>query len=66
MMRNDKENIIVTKTFEFALQIIEFSENIFEQKNSHWLIRFLSQELPLAQMFVKRKMLKAKPILFIK
>jgi len=32
MMRNDKENIIVTKTFEFALQIIEFSENIFEQK----------------------------------
>ena len=41
MMRNDKENIIVTKTFEFALQIIEFSENNFEQKNSHWLIRFL-------------------------
>ena len=32
MMRNDKENIIATKTFEFALQIIEFSENIFEQK----------------------------------
>ncbi len=25
-MRNDKENIIVKKTFDFALQIIDFSE----------------------------------------
>jgi four helix bundle protein len=25
-MRNDKENIIVNKSFEFALQIIEFAE----------------------------------------
>ena len=32
MMRNDKENIIVIKTFDFALQIIEFSEIIFDQK----------------------------------
>lgn len=32
MMRNDKENIIVIRTFDFALQIIEFSELIFEQK----------------------------------
>lgn len=31
-MRNDKENIIVNKTFDFALQIIEFSEMFFEQK----------------------------------
>src|SRR5690606_33786533 len=31
-MRNDKENIIVTKTFDFALQIIEFSELFFGQK----------------------------------
>lgn len=31
-MRNDKENVIVTKTFNFALQIIEFTEIIFQQK----------------------------------
>ena len=27
-MRNDKENIIVKLTFEFALKIIEFSEKL--------------------------------------
>lgn len=29
-MRNDKENIIVNKTFEFALNIIEFSEQVYK------------------------------------
>lgn len=28
-MRNDKENIIVNKTFDFALNIIEFSEGLY-------------------------------------
>ncbi|BFO66226.1 hypothetical protein KCF3NO3_22090 [Chryseobacterium sp. KCF3-3] len=31
-MRNDKENIIVNKTFDFALNIIEFSEDLYEDK----------------------------------
>jgi len=31
-MRNDKENIIVNKTFDFALDIIEFVENLYEAK----------------------------------
>ena len=31
-MRSDKDNLIVRKTFSFALQIIEFSETLFEQK----------------------------------
>jgi four helix bundle protein len=31
-MRNDKENIIVNKTFDFALDIIEFSEGLYESK----------------------------------
>lgn len=31
-MRNDKENIIVNKTFDFALNIIEFSEDLYEAK----------------------------------
>ncbi len=29
-MRNDKENIIVNKTFDFALSIIEFSEGLYK------------------------------------
>ena len=31
-MRDDKENIIVSKTEDFALAIIEFSEKIYEMK----------------------------------
>jgi len=31
-MRNDRENIIVNKTFDFALDIIEFSEDLYESK----------------------------------
>mgnify|MGYP000597281232 CR=1 FL=1 len=31
-MRNDKQNIIVEKSFDFALDIIEFSEMITEKK----------------------------------
>jgi four helix bundle protein len=27
-MRNDKDNLIVNKTFEFSLEIIEFTENL--------------------------------------
>lgn len=31
-MRNDKENIIVKKSFEFALEIIKFCELLEENK----------------------------------
>ena len=31
-MRNDNENIIVNKTFDFALDIVEFSEDLYESK----------------------------------
>jgi four helix bundle protein len=31
-MRNDKENIIVTKTFKFSLEIIEFTELLSEKR----------------------------------
>jgi hypothetical protein len=42
-MRNDKENVIVIKTFQFALKIVEFSK-ILEANN------FLNLEHPLVQM----------------
>lgn len=32
-MRNDKENLIVDLTLDFALEIIEFSEILEEKKN---------------------------------
>ena len=31
MMRNDKTNIIVDKTFNFALDIVEFTEQLYEK-----------------------------------
>lgn len=31
-MRDDRKNIIVEKTFHFALEIIEFTENLFIKK----------------------------------
>jgi four helix bundle protein len=31
-MRDDKKNVIVEKTFDFALQIIEFTEILYLQK----------------------------------
>lgn len=34
-MRNDKKNIIVEKSFDFALDIIEFSEQIFDINRFH-------------------------------
>lgn len=64
-MRNEKENIIVNKTFDFALNIIEFSEDLYEAKNFLWQIKFLNQELQLEQMLEKLKMQKVKQILFI-
>jgi hypothetical protein len=32
-MRNDKENIIVSRTFEFSIQIIDFCELLESEKN---------------------------------
>lgn len=39
-MRNDKENIIVTKTLQFSLQIIDFCE-LLEEKRKHIVARQL-------------------------
>lgn len=39
-MRNDKENIIVTKALQFSLQIIDFCE-LLEEKRKHIVARQL-------------------------
>ncbi len=64
-MRDDKDNLIVNLTFEFALQIIEFSEELETAKKYVIANRSLSPVLLSAQMFGKRKMLRAKTILSI-
>ena len=66
-MRNDKENIIVDKTIEFSLAIIKYCE-VLEQKKKFVIAKQLSafRQLQLEQMFLKRRMQKAKQILFIK
>lgn len=44
-MRNDKsQNVIVQKTFNFALEIIEFTELFQKNKNTDWQISCLNQE----------------------
>jgi len=64
-MRNDRTNIIVDKTFSFALQIIEFTEKLFEQKGAFRLpIRFLNPALRLVPTCVKARTRKVTQILF--
>ncbi len=67
-MRNNKENLIIRLTFDFALRIIAFSEEIrqmnrfengftnFQKRNINWKLKPISG---------KPKMPKAKQILFI-
>lgn len=44
-MRNDKENIIVNKTFDFALNIIEFSGKLYKVTKFPLANRELQSEL---------------------
>lgn len=48
-MRNDKENIIVNKTFDFALSIIEFSE-LYKINKFSLANQILNQEHQLERM----------------
>lgn len=42
-MRNDKKNLIVTLTFELAIEIISFSEKI--RSTTKWPLKFSEAEL---------------------
>ena len=65
-MRNDRENLIVKLSLEFALDIICYTELLESQKRYVIARQLLNQLHQLGQMLEKRKMLKAKQILFIK
>ncbi len=65
-MRNDKENIIVEKSFQFALEIVLYCE-LLEEKKKYVLSRqLLRSGTSIGLMSVKHKTKKAKLILFIK
>lgn len=55
-MRNDKNDVIVNKTIDFSLAIINYCE-VLEQNKKFVIAK---------RMFLKHKMQKAKQISFIK
>lgn len=64
-MRNDKDNLIVRLTFDFALRIIAFSEEIRQMNRFEMLHKFLEVEHQLEPISEKPKMQKVEQILFI-
>ena len=64
-MAYSSNNILVDLTFDFALRIIDFTEQIKEQKNTGWQTSYLDQEQVLEPTLVKHKMQKVKQILSI-
>jgi len=65
-MRNDKENEIVKVSFEFPLDIIEFSELLEEKKKFVIARQLLKSGRSIGATLEKLKMQKVKQILFIK
>ena len=64
-MRNDKKNLIVDLSFEFALQTIDFLETLNAQNKKVIPIQLLSQGLALVQIFGKLRIPKARKTSFI-
>lgn len=62
-MRNDKDNLIVKLTFEFALEIISFSEEIRNTNRFEMASQIFRSGTSLEQILEKLKMLKVKLIL---
>jgi hypothetical protein len=63
-MRNDKDNLIVKLTFEFALEIISFSEEIRKTNRFEMASQIFRSGTSLALILEKPKMQKAKLILY--
>lgn len=65
-MRNDKENLIVTLTFEFALLIIEFAEELETKRKFVLANQILKAGTSIGANVREAQMLKVKTILFIR
>jgi four helix bundle protein len=65
-MRNDKDNIIVNKTIEFSLTIINYCETLEQKKKFVISKQLLRSATSIGANVLKHKMQRAKQILFIK
>jgi four helix bundle protein len=65
-MRNDRENVIVVKTLDFAVSIVGFCEKLEEQKKYSVSKQLLRSGTSIGANVLKHKMLKAKQISFIR
>ena len=63
-MRNDKDNLIVKLTFEFALEIISFSEEIRKTNRFEMASQIFRSGTSMALILEKPKTQKAKLILY--
>lgn len=65
-MRNDKENIIVTKTINFSLEVVKYCE-VLEQHRKYVIAnQLLRSATSIGQMFLRGRMQQVKLISFIK
>jgi hypothetical protein len=62
-MRNDKDNLIVNLTFEFALKSLLIQKRFVKLTVLKWLLKFSGVGHQLALIYEKHKMQKVKPIL---
>lgn len=65
-MRNDKTNIIVDKTFDFALQIVEFTEQLYETKRYTLANQIFRSGTSIGANVHEAKMQKVRTILSTK
>lgn len=65
-MRNDKPNLIVDKTFQYALKVLDYAEKLYAMKRFARPIRSSGQAHLLELMYGRRKMQKVKRILYIR
>jgi hypothetical protein len=64
-MRNDRENMIVDKTFSFALQIIEYTEKLRELKKFEMGSQLFRSGTSIGANSREAKMGKVRWILYI-
>lgn len=65
-MRNDKENVIVTKSFSFALEIVKFSKKIEDAKKFVIARQVLKSGISIGANVREAQNAIAKQISFIK
>ena len=63
-MSEEKENIIVKKSYAFALEIIKLYKDLTGKKSMFFQSKFCGAELPLELIFTRQLAVNRKGILF--